>query len=74
MNQTPQSRWARKQQRAGKCRICARERNRYKWLCDEHGQMFNEYMKRYRKGRKLNAKKEEQPHEATDQRVDSPSN
>lgn len=64
---SPQARWARKQQRLGKCRICGKPRTaRSKWLCDEHTDKFKVYMKQWRDRRKAQLKGE-QPNEGTDQ-------
>lgn len=53
-SQSPQSKWARKMQRLGRCRICGKKRDKFKWLCDEHGGKFTQYMKQYRSTRKAN--------------------
>lgn len=50
----PQSRWAEKKRKLGLCRICGKPRGKFKWLCDEHGIKFAEYMRNWR------AKKKEQ--------------
>lgn len=52
LSQSPQARWARKQIKAGKCRICGEARNKYKTLCDFHQARFSKYMKKWRTARK----------------------
>jgi len=51
-SQSPQARWARKQVKAGKCRICGEPRNKYKSLCDMHQALFTRYMRNWRKAKK----------------------
>jgi len=36
----------------GKCRICGQPRGKHKWLCDEHGEKFRQYMQKWRAKRK----------------------
>lgn len=48
----PQKKWARKQVKAGNCRICGERRNKYKQLCDYHQAQFTLYMREWRAAKK----------------------
>lgn len=60
LSQKPQAKWARRQVKLGRCRICGQKRTKYAQLCDFHQGQFNLYMKGWRKHRKeiFNAIKE----------------
>jgi hypothetical protein len=53
---SPQSRWAAKQVRMGRCRVCGAERNKHRFLCDAHGKEFAAYMREWRKRKRTEAK------------------
>lgn len=43
-----QMKWARRMVRKGRCRICAKPRVRFRWLCDYCQAKTNLYMKQWR--------------------------